>query len=229
MQVVLKVVGGKNDGREIVISVPKFIIGRGETAHLRPSSDLISREHCSICIRDGQVTVDDMNSSNGTFINGTQLTGTHSVKSGDSLRVGRLQFNILIDPVKAGNKKPRVNSAVEAASRTMEEKRPNKEAIEDSITDWLAAPEEVDPKQSFPTAETVQFTIEDSTTKENLDLDESSDSSSENLVDPEMDESDEKKQSKKKNFGKLPPRPKFSHDDSTTAAGDVLKKFFNRR
>jgi hypothetical protein len=44
-----------------------------------------------------------------------------------------------------------------------------------------------------------------------------------------MDESDEKKQSKKKNFGKLPPRPKFSHDDSTTAAGDVLKNFFNRR
>lgn len=30
MQVVLKVVGGKNDGREISISVPKFIIGRGE-------------------------------------------------------------------------------------------------------------------------------------------------------------------------------------------------------
>jgi len=60
-------------------------------------------------------------------------------------------------------------------------------------------------------------------------LDESSDSSSEDSMDPEMDGSDEKKESKKKNIGKLPPRPKFSHDDSTTAAGDVLKNFFNRR
>ena len=31
MQVVLKVVGGKNDGREITIAVPRFIIGRGDT------------------------------------------------------------------------------------------------------------------------------------------------------------------------------------------------------
>ncbi len=116
MQVVLKVVGGKNDGREIVISVPKFIIGRGESAHLRPSSDLISREHCSISIKDGQVTIDDMNSSNGTFVNGEQLTGTHLVKAGDSLRVDRLQFNILIDPLNAGNKNPTAKSAVEAGA-----------------------------------------------------------------------------------------------------------------
>ena len=87
MQVVLKVVGGKNDGREIVISVPRFIIGRGESAHLRPSSDLISREHCSISIKEGQVTIDDLGSRNGTFVNGAELSGTHLVKSGDSLRV----------------------------------------------------------------------------------------------------------------------------------------------
>lgn len=46
----------------------------------------------------------------------------------------------------------------------------------------------------------------------------------------DIDEDDEtKKKKKKKEFGKLPPLPKFSHDDSTSAAGDVLKKFFNRR
>ena len=229
MQVVLKVVGGKNDAREIVISVPKFIIGRGESAHLRPSSDLISREHCSISIKDGQVTIDDMDSSNGTFVNGEQLTGTHLVKTGDSLRVGRLQFNILIDPVKAGNKKPRVKSAVEAASRTIEEKSANKESIEDSITDWLAVDDDDNPAKSFGKAETVQFNIEDSNTKENIDLEESSDESSEELSDADLDRTESKKRSKKKSFGKLPDRPKFSHDDSTTAAGDVLKKFFNRR
>ena len=43
------------------------------------------------------------------------------------------------------------------------------------------------------------------------------------------EESDSKEIKKKKKFGKLPPVPKFSHNDSTTAADDVLKKFFNRR
>ena len=48
MKASLRVVGGKNDGREIGIKVPKFIIGRGEKAHLRPSSDLVSRHHLSL-------------------------------------------------------------------------------------------------------------------------------------------------------------------------------------
>ena len=239
MQVVLKVVGGKNDGREIVISVPEFIIGRGETAHLRPSSDLISREHCAIRIKEGQVTLDDLSSRNGTFVNGEQLANTHVVKSGDSLRVGRLQFNLLIDPVKAGSKKPKVNNAVEAASRTMEEKPRNPESIEDSITDWLAAPDDAEPRRDFGKAETVQFNISDTTTIDSVnpadstgssdassDTEEGEEDSEEELGEEEASETTKKK---KKAYGKLPPRPKFSHDDSTTAAGDVLKKFFNRR
>ena len=47
MQVFLKIIGGKNDGREIKISVPEFVIGRGDTAHLKPSSDLVSRRPVS--------------------------------------------------------------------------------------------------------------------------------------------------------------------------------------
>ena len=70
MQVVLRVVGGKNDGREITIAVPRFIIGRGETAHLRPASDLVSREHCEILFGDGKVVINDLTSRNGTFVNG---------------------------------------------------------------------------------------------------------------------------------------------------------------
>ena len=73
MQVVLKVVGGKNDGREITIAVPRFIIGRGDTAHLRPASDLVSREHCEILVSDGSVIINDLKSRNGTFVNGKRI------------------------------------------------------------------------------------------------------------------------------------------------------------
>ena len=73
MKASLRVVGGKNDGREIGIKVPKFIIGRGEKAHLRPSSDLVSRHHCAIRVRDGKVTIEDLKSRNGTYVNGEKI------------------------------------------------------------------------------------------------------------------------------------------------------------
>ena len=73
MQVTLKVVGGKHNGREIKVVGSKFTIGRAEGADLRPTSDLISRNHCGIFIEKGEVVVEDFGSRNGTFINGCLL------------------------------------------------------------------------------------------------------------------------------------------------------------
>ena len=160
MQVVLKVVGGKNDGREIAIAVPRFIIGRGDTAHLRPSSDLVSREHCEILVGDGKVVVNDLKSHNGTFVNGKQISESHTAKSGDSVRIGRLQFELVIDPVKASAKKPKVENVMEAASRTATNK---KQSLEDSITDWLGEEEDMDTNERnmIASADTIQLNLEE--------------------------------------------------------------------
>ena len=217
MQVVLRVVGGKNDGREITIAVPRFIIGRGETAHLRPASDLVSREHCEILFGDGKVVINDLTSRNGTFVNGKQLTETHVAKSGDSLRIGRLQFEVVIDPVKASAKKPRVGDVVEAAARTAQNKRPS---LEDSITDWLTAGEDepnTDERNAIASAETIQLNLEETSVFGGAKRDSKSEKSE--------DDEDSSKDGPKK----LPPMPKQQHDNSTSAADDVLKKFFNRR
>ncbi|MDE0935098.1 MAG: FHA domain-containing protein [Mariniblastus sp.] len=217
MQVVLRVVGGKNDGREITIAVPRFIIGRGDTAHLRPASDLVSREHCEILFGDGKVIINDLASRNGSFVNGKQLTETHVAKSGDSLRIGRLQFEVVIDPVKASAKKPRVGDVVEAAARTAQNK---KTSLEDSITDWLTD-EEDNPntaeRDAIASSETIQLNLEETsvfgTAKRESKADEPTGEESPSEAGPK----------------KLPPTPKRQHDSSTTAADDVLKKFFNRR
>lgn len=231
MQVRLKVIGGKNDGREIKISVPKFIIGRGEDAHLRPSSDLVSRNHCAICVGNGKVTVEDMGSRNGTFINGDQIEATHLVQVGDTLRVGRLQFELIVDHAQPGAKKPKVENVVEAATRT----RNKGNSIEDSITDWLV--EDLDDNRS--SYETTQFNLEETMAMSRAAADEKKDTedtddeepkthdSVSDLGDETVETSPKKKKKKKK--GKLPPVPKFAHDDSTNAADHVLKKFFNRR
>ena len=220
MQVVLRVVGGKNDGREITISVPRFIIGRGDTAHLRPASDLVSREHCEILVGHGKVTINDLKSRNGTFVNGKQLTEKHVAKSGDSLRIGRLQFEVGIDPVKASAKKPKVGGVVEAASRTADNSR--KQSLEDSITDWLAD-EADDPspaeKEKIASSETLQLNMEETTVFGT--------SKRERKQAEDSDEADDDSKSK---FSKgLPKAAEARHEDSTSAADDVLRKFFNRR
>ena len=216
MQVFLKIIGGKNDGREIKISVPEFIIGRGDDAHLKPASDLVSRRHCSIKVADGKVTIADMGSRNGTFLNGEPLKGSHVAKPGDRIRVGRLQFEMVIDAAKPSAKKKPVKSAVEAASRTVEKK---KASLEDSITDWLVDDSDESPfgDEDLNTQDTVQFSnaeTQEFIKKAELEKEEEQGSSVNVEVDPP---------------GKLPPVPKSSHVDSTDAAGDVLKKFFNRR
>ncbi len=240
MQAFLKVVGGKNDGREIKINVPEFIIGRGETAHLRPASDLVSRQHCAIRLKDGKVEIEDLGSRNGSFVNDEQLKEVHLAKSGDRLRIGRLNFEVVIDPVKPGNKKPKVKDVADAAVRTAKQPKPsNNDNFDESITDWLSEPDDTPLNGSFESSETVQFSLEDlealvgnsdspiqkqeKATEATTDGDDESDDE----ADEEADGDDKK--SKKKKYGKLPPLPKFSHEDSTEAAGEVLKKFFNRR
>lgn len=227
MQVILKVIGGKNDGRQIKIAVPRFIIGRGETAHLRPSSDLVSREHCEIVIGDGVVHISDLKSRNGTYVNGLKLDGRHKVNSGDSLRVGRMQFEVIVDHALAGAKKPKVKGVVEAATRTAKTKK--KMSLEESISDWLMDDDD-DPdtgeRDQIASAETLQLDIGDTSVfgKDKAWRDEQRRKESE---ENEAKESDSSKGESK--FKKLPKVEDAVHDSSTSAADDVLKRFFKRR
>lgn len=223
MQVKLKVIGGKNDGREIKIAVPEFVIGRGDDAHLRPSSDLISRRHCSLKIDNGKVTIADLGSRNGTFVNGEKIAGPYSAKVGDRLRVGRLQFELLIDHVKPSNKRPKVNGVAEAAARTAH--NANGAIDEESITDWLT--QEADDDSSKTLQETQQFNLEETPTRMFVRSDEIPEHDAPPSVQT-LEESDTAKR-KKKQYKKLPPKKMEKSESSKSAADDVLRKFFNRR
>ena len=98
MHLKLRIVGGKHAGQEIAVQGEKFLIGRGEDCHLRPSSDSVSRRHCEIRI-DGQATwITDLNSSNGTLVNGARISGDYKLNPGDQLRIGPLRFDVVIVP-----------------------------------------------------------------------------------------------------------------------------------
>lgn len=94
LNAVLKIVGGKQDGKLIPLPTKKFLIGTEQDCHLRPSSDSVSRHHCAISIDNFGVRVRDLGSSNGTFLNGTRLVGVQAAQPGDNLKVGILEFKI---------------------------------------------------------------------------------------------------------------------------------------
>lgn len=106
LQAKLKVVGGKHDGKVIPLSKNKFLIGREQDCHLRPNTDLVSRHHCVFALDDYAVRLRDLGSTNGTFVNGERLHGEVTLTSGDRVRFGTLEFEVLI---------PEPGSADEAA------------------------------------------------------------------------------------------------------------------
>src|SRR5262245_44133378 len=102
MKVNLVVAAGVHEGKVIPITGPQFLIGRDPKCHLRPASQAISKEHCGVLVRDGQVYVKDFGSTNGTLVNDILVQGTEVlVTDGASIRIGPLDFRIRIEKLAA--------------------------------------------------------------------------------------------------------------------------------
>jgi hypothetical protein len=101
LQAKLKVVGGRHHGKTIPLATKKFLIGREQDCHLRPNSELISRHHCVFTVDDFSVHLRDLGSTNGSFVNNQRVQGELLLKSGDRVRVGKLDFEVLIGDAAA--------------------------------------------------------------------------------------------------------------------------------
>lgn len=68
------------------------IIGRSDDARLKIRHGKISRRHCELRIQDTKFWIEDLQSSNGTFVNGRRLTEAWQLQHGDCIRIGELVF-----------------------------------------------------------------------------------------------------------------------------------------
>jgi pSer/pThr/pTyr-binding forkhead associated (FHA) protein len=96
MKISLVVASGTHQGKSIAIPGAQFLIGRDEGCHLRPASPAISKKHCLLFVRDNKAFIRDLESTNGTFVNDEQITGERELLEGDRLRVGPLDFSVLL-------------------------------------------------------------------------------------------------------------------------------------
>jgi hypothetical protein len=133
MKVQLVVVRGKPEGKVIPLAGSTFKIGRGETCHLRPNSEQVSREHAEFTIESGGVFVRDLGSRNGTLVNGKALTtGPCNLKDRDLVQVGPLTFAVSIQDAPVS--KP---AAPAAAPEKPRAKASPDDISTDDIDSWL--------------------------------------------------------------------------------------------
>lgn len=74
-----------------------FTVGRGENMSLQVPDSGVSRKHLQIIISDDEIIVEDLNSTNGTFINGKQITA-HRITEPVSINLGSSKIEIRIKP-----------------------------------------------------------------------------------------------------------------------------------
>jgi EAL domain-containing protein (putative c-di-GMP-specific phosphodiesterase class I) len=75
----------------IPLSKLPFTIGRSETADHTVYSGKVSKEHARVEVTDGKYTIRDLDSTNGTFING-QRASTQALEDGDIVHVAHVEF-----------------------------------------------------------------------------------------------------------------------------------------
>lgn len=72
-------------------------MGRAPRADFVVDAALVSRVHCRFIVDDkNQLELEDLGSTNGTFVNGQKVMKA-TLKAGDTLTIGRVQFAVSVD------------------------------------------------------------------------------------------------------------------------------------
>jgi pSer/pThr/pTyr-binding forkhead associated (FHA) protein len=81
---------------------PEIVLGRDANCDLSVMDEALSAHHARVTHHHGQWWLEDLNSTNGTFLNHEKLTTPVVVITGDEFRCGNTHFGIRIDDEQAG-------------------------------------------------------------------------------------------------------------------------------
>jgi len=243
MKISLKVLSGNHEGKLIPIKDEKFFIGRGDDCQLRPKSESVSRRHCALVQKDGRLLLMDLKSRNGTYVNDKQLSPDKAkiLKTGDRLKVGQLEFEVVIEIGIANTKKPEVTTTQEIAERIAEQAEAKMTDSRESfdISTWLLEADQIDRRSIQTEPDTRQIKMEETAQLDTELIQEASESAAEQPAGQNgssdgpgssTDENGKLKRPEKRAPIKLPkqqggPTTKNTKD----AASETLKRYFGGR
>jgi hypothetical protein len=73
---------------------PELTVGRAAGCSLVFDERFVSQVHCRIFLRDGSVFVEDLGSTNGTWVNGARVVGQMPARLGDRVQVGNVVLEV---------------------------------------------------------------------------------------------------------------------------------------
>lgn len=116
---------GKYQGKTLKLPKSTIKIGREKECDIRvPDSD-VSRIHCELVPRKGELFVVDLESRNGTYVNDISIQEETQLQPGDLLRIGPMVFEL------AGAKK----SITKPSNHTPDTS--DEDLSDDAISSWL--------------------------------------------------------------------------------------------
>jgi serine phosphatase RsbU (regulator of sigma subunit)/pSer/pThr/pTyr-binding forkhead associated (FHA) protein len=161
----LVILQGPDPGRQFFLGSGTSMIGRTPDAAVYLESLAVSRQHAQITDQNKEYFVEDLGSSNGTFINGQQVVGRIALTDRDTLQIGPYLMVLRADPPSLRQSDPAIRMQVSAlpSSHTLYAQNPaHKLQVVMEIAQHLAHTLEVKPLlakllgqllQLFPQAE----------------------------------------------------------------------------
>ena len=115
----LVVLSAGMNGRTHELNVDKTTIGRVEDNTFQLADPSVSSHHCEALLRGSDVVIKDLNSTNGSFINGEKISES-VLKPGQTLRLGQIEIQLLTEgmPMPAPKAPAAVPAPASAAPAT---------------------------------------------------------------------------------------------------------------
>src|SRR3954465_11888518 len=88
-------------GRTYELKVDKTTIGRLDDNAFPITEPSVSSHHCEVLLNGNDVVIKDLNSTNGTFINGDKISES-KLKPGQVLRLGQIEMRLETEAASSG-------------------------------------------------------------------------------------------------------------------------------
>ena len=129
----LRFISGKYQGGEYPLAdLGELVIGRSTDLDLVLMEDAVSRKHAKLTLQPGQVTISDLGSTNGTFVNGEKVKRAR-LKEGDRVLIGTSILKLVAVTRQLGAAVPDAKAAqqnLERAAAAQERTSGGRSAVE---------------------------------------------------------------------------------------------------
>jgi hypothetical protein len=88
----LEIAEEDGEGQRFVVGPVGLKIGRSAPADIVLADPRVSRSHCLVELAGEELKITDLNSTNGTFVDGERVDGVAMLAVGSLLRVGNICF-----------------------------------------------------------------------------------------------------------------------------------------